>query len=279
VEILVPVSLSSLTALEVDAGGTVAALPLDAVRQILRIADHDIVRSAEKESIVHDGKVIPFMTLTRALRTKTDADRKRRAWSAIVLEASSGAAAIGVDRLLGTTSVVVRPLPALVEAEPVVAGASLDAEGNPQLVLDPEGLVATACLGRVPVPKTDSEKRTSVLVIDDSLTTRMLEQNILESAGYEVDMATSGEEGLVKAREKQYGLFLVDVEMPGIDGFEFVSRTQADTVLRTVPSILVTSRSAVEDRRRGEQAGARAYIVKGEFDQGHLLQTIRELIG
>jgi two-component system chemotaxis sensor kinase CheA len=279
VEILVPVSLSSLTALEVDAGGTVAALPLDAVRQILRIADHDIVRSAEKESIVHDGKVIPFMTLTRALRTKTDADRKRRAWSAIVLEASSGTAAIGVDRLLGTTSVVVRPLPALVGAEPVVAGASLDAEGNPQLVLDPEGLVATACLGGVPVPETDFEKRASVLVIDDSLTTRMLEQNILESAGYEVDMATSGEEGLVKAREKQYGLFLVDVEMPGIDGFEFVSRTQADTVLRTVPSILVTSRSAVEDRRRGEQAGARAYIVKGEFDQGHLLQTIRELIG
>jgi two-component system chemotaxis sensor kinase CheA len=279
VEILVPVSLSSLTALEVDAGGTVAALPLDAVRQILRIADHDIVRSAEKESIVHDGKVIPFMTLTRALRNKTDADRKRRAWSAIVLEASSGTAAIGVDRLLGTTSVVVRPLPALVGAEPVVAGASLDAEGNPQLVLDPEGLVATACLGGVPVPETDFEKRASVLVIDDSLTTRMLEQNILESAGYEVDMATSGEEGLVKAREKQYGLFLVDVEMPGIDGFEFVSRTQADTVLRTVPSILVTSRSAVEDRRRGEQAGARAYIVKGEFDQGHLLQTIRELIG
>jgi two-component system chemotaxis sensor kinase CheA len=279
VEILVPVSLSSLTALEVDAGGTVAALPLDAVRQILRIADHDIVRSAEKESIVHDGKVIPFMTLTRALRNKTDADRKRRAWSAIVLEASSGTAAIGVDRLLGTTSVVVRPLPALVGAEPVVAGASLDAEGNPQLVLDPEGLVATACLGGEPVPETDFEKRASVLVIDDSLTTRMLEQNILESAGYEVDMATSGEEGLVKAREKQYGLFLVDVEMPGIDGFEFVSRTQADTVLRTVPSILVTSRSAVEDRRRGEQAGARAYIVKGEFDQGHLLQTIRELIG
>jgi two-component system chemotaxis sensor kinase CheA len=279
VEILVPVSLSSLTALEVDAGGTVAALPLDAVRQILRIADHDIVRSAEKESIVHDGKVIPFITLARALRTKTDADRKRRAWSAIVLEASSGAAAIGVDRLLGTTSVVVRPLPALVEAEPVVAGASLDAEGNPQLVLDPEGLVATACLGGALVSETDSEKRASVLVIDDSLTTRMLEQNILESAGYEVDLATSGEEGLVKAREKQYGLFLVDVEMPGIDGFEFVSRTQADTVLRTVPSILVTSRSAVEDRRRGEQAGARAYIVKGEFDQGHLLQTIRELIG
>src|SRR6266481_729830 len=280
VEILVPVSLSSLTALQVDAGGMVVSLPLDAVQQIVRITDHDIVCSAEKESIVHHGKVIPFMTLTRALRMKTDdVERRRQAWSAIVLVASSGTAAIGVDRLLGASSLVVRPLPALVKAEPVVAGASLDAEGNPQLMLDPEGLVATSCLGKGPVLERDSEKRASVLVIDDSLTTRMLEQTILESAGYEVDLATSGEEALVKAREKQYGLFLVDVEMPGINGFEFVSRTQTDTVLRTVPSIMVTSFNAVEDRRRGEHAGARAYIAKGEFDQGHLLQTIRELIG
>jgi two-component system chemotaxis sensor kinase CheA len=118
-----------------------------------------------------------------------------------------------------------------------------------------------------------------VLVIDDSLTTRMLEQSILESAGYEVELATSAEEGLGKAREKQYGLFLVDVEMPGMDGFEFVTHTQSDPLLRAVPSILVTSRNAVEDRRRGEQAGARAYIVKGEFDQGYLLQKIREFMG
>jgi two-component system chemotaxis sensor kinase CheA len=122
-------------------------------------------------------------------------------------------------------------------------------------------------------------KRPSVLIIDDSLTTRMLEQSILESAGYEVDLATSGEEGLGKAREKQYGLFLVDVEMPGMDGFEFVSRTRADPVLGTIPSILVTSRNAVDDRRRGEQVGARAYIVKGEFDQELLLRKIREFVG
>ena len=118
-----------------------------------------------------------------------------------------------------------------------------------------------------------------VLVIDDSLTTRMLEQSILESAGYEVEVATSGEEGLEKARAKQYGLFLVDIEMPGMDGFEFVARTRADARLSTVPSILVTSRNSMEDRRRGEQAGARAYIVKGEFDQGYLLRMTRELFG
>ncbi len=158
-------------------------------------------------------------------------------------------------------------------------GASLDAEGNPQLVLDPEGLIAAAGREVMRTIKPVSVERTAVLVVDDSLTTRMLEQSILESAGYEVDLATSGEEGLDKARKRQYGLFLVDVEMPGIDGFEFVSRTQDDALLRTVPAILVTSRSALEDRRRGEQVGARGYIVKGEFDQGHLLKKIRELVG
>ncbi|MGB9466155.1 MAG: response regulator, partial [Candidatus Acidiferrum sp.] len=278
-EICVPVSLSALTALEVDAGGIVVALPVDSVRQTLRLADHEIAHSAEKDSIIYEGKVVPFLSLQRVLRRKNAGDQKRRFWSAIVLEASSGVAAIGVDRLLGTANIVVRSLPPLAVAEPMVTGASLDAEGDPQLVLDPEGLVVTARLGRTPVSEVAPAKRAPVLVIDDSLTTRMLEQSILESAGYEVEVATSGEEGLEKARAKQYGLFLVDVEMPGIDGFEFVSRTQADARLSAVPSILVTSRNAVEDRRRGEQVGARAYIVKGEFDQGYLLRMTRELIG
>jgi two-component system chemotaxis sensor kinase CheA len=266
-------------ALEVDAGGIVAALPLDSVRQTLRLADHDIARSADKDSIVYEGKVVPFLSLRRALRNNSTDDQKRRFWSAIVLEGPSGVAAIGVDRLLGTANIVVRPLPSLAVAEISVAGASVNAEGDPQLVLDPEGLVVTAHCGRSPVLEAAPVERASILVVDDSLTTRMLEQSILESAGYQVEVATSGEEGLEKARAKQYGLFLVDVEMPGMDGFEFVSRTQADARLSTVPSILVTSRSAVEDRRRGEEVGAHAYIVKGEFDQGYLLRKTRELIG
>jgi two-component system chemotaxis sensor kinase CheA len=273
------VSVSSLNALEVDAGGTVVALPLDAVRQTIRVADQDIARSVEKDSIVYQGKAIPFVPLSTTLHENPAADPKRRFWSAVVLEARCGVAAIGVDRLLGTRSIVVRSLPSFANAEAVVAGTSLDAEGNPQLALDPEGLIAAAYLGRARTMDMVASKRASVLVVDDSLTTRMLEQSILESAGYEVELATSGEEGLEKAHAKPHGLFLVDVEMPGMDGFEFVARTQGDAALRAVPAILVTSRSAVEDRRRGEQVGARGYIVKGEFDQRYLLRLIREFMG
>ena len=278
-EISVPVSLSSLLALEVDAGGMVAALPLEAVKETLRLADSDIARSAERDSIVVEGRVVPFLSLPGAVGEKGPGKRKRPFWSAIIVEGRSGTAAIGVDRLLGTANVVVRPLPSLAVVDTIVAGTSLNAEGDPELILDPDGLVVAASQGHGTLIEKPAAKRAPVLVIDDSLTTRMLEQSILESAGYEVEVATSGEEALEKARAKQYGLFLVDVEMPGMDGFEFVSQTRADARLNAVPSILVTSRNSIEDRRRGEQAGARAYIVKGEFDQGYLLRMTRELFG
>jgi two-component system chemotaxis sensor kinase CheA len=122
-------------------------------------------------------------------------------------------------------------------------------------------------------------ERAPILVIDDSLTTRMLERSILESAGYEVDVATSGEEGFEKARQKRYALFLVDIEMPGMDGFTFIERTRADPALRDIPAILVSSRSSPEDRRRGEEVGALDYMIKSEFDQGALLGRIREQVG
>jgi two-component system chemotaxis sensor kinase CheA len=197
----------------------------------------------------------------------------------VIVDGRAGRAAVAVDRLLGVGEVVVRALPGLLEADAIVTGASLDNDGNPKLLLDADGIVAAAQLGGRRVEDAAAPARRPILVIDDSLTTRMLEQNILESAGYAVDVATSAEEALVKARSAAYSLFLVDVEMPGMDGFEFVERTRADAELGRVPAILVTSRGDVDDRRRGQRAGARGYIVKGEFDQERLLSMIRELVG
>jgi len=175
---------------------------------------------------------------------------------------------------------VLRPLPPLSGSSPLVSGASLDAEGHPKLILDARGLVDAAHRTRTTSRAMEAPSpRAPILVVDDSLTTRMLEQSILESAGYAVELATSAEQAEAKARESAYSLFLVDVEMPGMDGFEFVSRTRADPQTRAIPAILVTSRDAPEDRRRGAEVGASGYVVKGEFDQGHLLGTIRQLIG
>jgi two-component system chemotaxis sensor kinase CheA len=196
----------------------------------------------------------------------------------VVVRGSSGVAVVGVDRLLGTASVVLRSLPELAPSSAIVAGASLDAEGRPRLVLDPDALVLAAGQ-RVTAERATDVQRAPILVIDDSLTTRMLERSILESAGYEVDIATSGEEAFEKARRTRYALFLVDIEMPGMDGFTFIERTRADPALRDIPAILVSSRASPEDRRRGDEVGALDYMVKSEFDQGALLARIRGQLG
>lgn len=272
----VPLSIVALDALIVEAAGMVASIPLDNVQRTLRHGMQEIARTAHGDSMVHDGKVIPFTSLSRVLQPAAP-PRTGRFGSAVIIEGAGAVAAIGVDRLLGTARVVLRPLPAFTPAAPAVAGASLDVEGRPQLVLDPDGLVREAQRAGAQ-PQPNDIVRKSVLVVDDSLTTRMLEQSILESAGYIVHAAVSAEQGLEQARRHRYALFLVDVEMPGMDGFTFIERTRADPALRDVPAILVTSRSSPEDRRRGQEVGAQGYIVKSEFAQAEFLQRVHELV-
>ncbi len=278
IDLVVPLSLASLEGLLVEAAGLSVVIPLDAVRGTVSLAANQVTRSPRGDSVSYQGKVIPLLSLGRVFRGSTSRPRNDASASVVILQAESGMAAIAVEGLHGIANVVLRPLPPLTPAAPLIAGASLDEEGNPRLVLDAEALV-TEAQNATAAEAAPEVRRPPVLVIDDSLTTRMLEQSILESAGYEVDVATSGEEAIEKARRKRYALFLVDIEMPGLDGFGFIERTRADPVLRDIPSILVTSRASPEDRRRGEEVGARAYIVKSEFEQAELLGRLQELMG
>jgi two-component system chemotaxis sensor kinase CheA len=277
-ELVIPRSVSSVEALIVKAdtaGGTIA-IPLDGVRRILRLAGADIASAASGASILYDQTAVPFIPLAVALGGTNWSFG--RAWTALVVEATNGVAAIGVERLVGTARTVVRPLPDRLDASPIVVGASLDAEGNPQLILDADCLVAAAH-GARPVEDGPAPAKRPVLVVDDSLTTRMLEQSILESAGYDVAVASSGEEALDLVRTKPFSLILCDVEMPGIDGFTFIERLRSEVSLRDIPAILVSSRAAPEDRQRGRDVGARGYIVKSEFNQAELLTMIRPMVG
>src|SRR5260221_1559365 len=196
-EIVVPSSLASLEALLVESAGTIAAIPLDAVRNTLRLTADDISWESVSATVSYDGHAIPFRPLVASLTGATSATDRN--WTAVILRGETELAAIGVDRLLGTGRAVVRPLPDDAPSNGIVAGVFLDSEGNPQLVLDADGLVeqiqrADAAWSAAELP------RHKVLVIDDSLTTRMLEQSILETAGYEVEGAQSGEEAREKAR-------------------------------------------------------------------------------
>jgi two-component system chemotaxis sensor kinase CheA len=279
VEIVVPVLLSSVEALVVEAAGARAAIPLEAVVKTMRLVRGNVAGSPDGEAVPYEGSLIPFAALAGLIGEGEGEGSgvPRDKSSAVVFSAGGRPAAIGVDRLLEVTTVLVRSLSPLAPVHSIVAGVFIDADGNPHPVLDPERLVEAVRHAERAAPPSPSP-RLPILVVDDSLTTRMLEQSILESAGYAVDLATSGEEALEMARRQSYGLFLVDVEMTGMDGFEMLERLQSDPDLRRIPAILVTSRSSAEDRRRGEEVGARAYVVKSEFDQVDLLKRIGSLV-
>lgn len=280
VEICVPVSIESLAVLAADAHGLAVLIPFGAIRQVVRAAAGELVSSATGAALLVGDQLIPFQPLGSVLGLigpKRESS-KPRPCSVVIVEAGGSRAAIGVDRLKEVRNVVVRFLPTLCGPVPLVAGATLNGMGNPELVLDAERLVAAVLAGSGPQAQSVSPSQPTVLVVDDSLTTRMLEQNILEAAGFRVELATSGEEGLQRAREKPHSLFVVDVEMPGMNGFELLRRFQGDPQLQGTPAIMVTSRASPDDRRSAQEAGARGYIVKSEFDESRLLQIVRDLI-
>ena len=272
--VTVPVSLSSMPVLVVGAGELCAAIPLDAVRRVQRLEIGAVARLGEREAVLHAGRPVPLLRLEAWVSAGAEAPAEPR--SAVIVEAERSLAAVGVDRVLGASHVVLQPIAAITGALPAL-GALLDSDGVPVPVLDPAALVAAASAARSRPGRAAAPPK-SVLVIDDSLTTRMLEQSILSSAGYHVDAVSSAEEGLELARVTSYDLFVVDVEMPGMDGFAFVAQTKAEPALSAVPSIIVSSRASDADKRRGAVAGARAYMVKSEFAEEGFLELVRGLV-
>jgi two-component system chemotaxis sensor kinase CheA len=277
VEMCVPVSLASVTALRLEACGTTACIPFDGVRKSARIRESELVSSNNGMFFMHNDRAIPYITLAEVLQLPSSKRDSRKRISAIVLESDAGLAVLGAERLHSTASVLVQTLPAWVDAHDTVLGAFLNENGAPEVLLDTNVIIKQANSRRTAHAEAPPAAH-HILVIDDSLTTRMLEQSILESAGFRVDLASSAEDGLVKAREQKYALFLVDVEMPGMSGFEFIEHIRTQPDLCAIPCILVTSRNEPEDHARGKRAGAQAYIVKNEFNQDFLLQTIRGLV-
>ena len=276
---------------EPDDAGALIALPLRQVRQARRVGAEDFSGAL---AVWHQGRRIPYVPLPDVLgRPEDPTAAEQRGRTVLVLDGRNGPVAIGVSRLVGTAEVAVRALPALAPVPPLLCGIWIDIDGRARPVLDPVELAAAATSRRVPlslatgVPTAgpvlpaaavSHPEQTTILIVDDSLTTRMLERSILQAAGYRVEEAGSAEEGLVMATRKRYAVAVVDVEMPGLDGFAFIEQTRARPELRPMPCVLVTTKASPEDRERGRAAGARGHIDKGEFHQGQLLDLIAGLV-
>jgi two-component system chemotaxis sensor kinase CheA len=201
----------------------------------------------------------------------------------IVLGLGDARVAFRVDEILGEQEILVKNLGPQLARVRNVAGASMLGTGQVVPVLNVADLLKSA-VSHVAAPhapaadKPASGNKQSILVAEDSITSRSLLKNILESAGYAVTTAVDGMDALTTLKSAAFDLVVSDVEMPRMDGFDLTTRIRADRQLAALPVVLVTALESREHRERGIDAGANAYIVKSSFDQSNLLEIVRRLI-
>jgi two-component system sensor histidine kinase and response regulator WspE len=182
----------------------------------------------------------------------------------------------------------VRPTDPRLGKIPNISTASVLEDGWPVLIIDVEDLVRSIDnllqgrrfkLTEATASDTTSRRTKRILVVDDSVTVRELERQLLESRGYAVDVAVDGMDGWNAVRSVQYDLVISDVDMPRMDGIQLVSQIKRDSGLRTLPVIIVSYKDREEDRIRGLDAGASSYLTKSSFHDQRFLDTVSDLIG
>jgi CheY-like chemotaxis protein len=236
--------------------------------------------------ITRHGQSLPLLDLGDALAVP--GDREPRA--ALIVRHGDRQIAWSVDRLEGETELVIKDLGSFLRRVPGVSGATIAGDGNVVVLLDLRDIgeralgVGGTALPRpraVPVAAAAPEgPKARVLVVEDSLGVRELERVILEGAGYHVETAVDGLDGASRLREGQPAdVVISDVEMPGMSGFELTRTIRRTKGWEQVPVVIMTSLGNEEDRRMGLEAGASAYLLKGEFDQAELVETVRRLVG
>jgi two-component system, chemotaxis family, sensor kinase CheA len=278
-----PPTPATIRALMVRVGAHRFAIPSAHVERVQRISKADIRQVDGRSVIVLPDGPVPVHTLAAVLGPPLEAHAVEGTALAAIVSAGSRRAALIVDEALDEAEVVVRPLDVDDGAVPHALGGAILPTGAVALVLAaPALLAAGARSGTAIAPSFAMERdapRRRVLVADDSITTRTLEQSVLESAGYDVITAVNGEDAWQKLEREGADMVVADVEMPRMDGFGLCRRIRASERFRTLPIALVTGLSSDEDRARGMEAGADAYIVKSSFDQATLLDTVQQLIG
>jgi len=243
-----------------------------------------------RESIVLDGKAVSLARLDQALHLPSAALPQDPSASLSVVVVASGDRRIAftIDRVLFEREVLVKNLGRQLVRVRNVAAATVLGSGRVVPILNIRDLLASAVTqsgGTLTQPsqRTDSTagatpETKSILIVEDSITSRMLLKNILESGGYHVTTAVDGQDGLTTLKTNRFDLVVSDVQMPRMDGYQLTSRIRQDKDLAELPVILVTSLGSREDRERGIEAGASAYIIKTSFDQSNLLETVKRLI-
>jgi two-component system chemotaxis sensor kinase CheA len=287
----VPLTLSTTRCLLVRALDGTQAIPLELIERTALIRPEQILTVQGQPTIRLDGRAVSLFWRERA------SPRVKEKTPVVIFQTRGGLVAFPVDALLGEQELVVKPFPALLPPVPTMTGASTLPSGEVVLILNPidlidryarqaEEVLATLAaiapsmspLGSDPAG-SQPQRPLRILVAEDSLTTRTLVRNILQAAGYEVVVTADGAVAWEALQTERFDLLVSDIEMPNLDGIALTERIRATPSIASLPVILVTARAAADDRVRGMQAGADAYITKGDFRQSELLDTLYRLLG
>jgi len=281
---VVPLTLATFRGVLISVGGHLFVLPSANVERVVRVRKDEIQTVENRETLSFDGHAVSLVRLGAVLEFETTADRvygESPYLQIAVLGSAGKRMAFLVEEVLQEQEILVKNLgPQLLRVRNI-AGATVLGTGKVAPVLNVQDLMISA-VKVAPTPAETTvggpQKSLSILVVEDSITARTLLKTILESAGYEVATAVDGIDAFTALKTTEFNLVVSDVEMPRMNGFDLTAKIRTDKRLSDLPVVLVTARESREDRERGIDVGANAYVVKSSFEQSNLLEVIRRLI-
>ena len=284
--LMLPLSFALIRGLQVEAGGRVCILPAANVESTALLPRGEVRRVEHRDTVLLDGELFSLVSLAAVLGLGERGRREGEARQQVVLlRATDKRIAFAVDQVVGVQEVLVKPLGSQLSRVRNVAGATVLGNGSVVPILNINDLMRSALLPPARgIPRAGEgsrakPKRLCVLVAEDSITSRTLLKNILESSGYQVSTAIDGSDALSQLKTGSFDIVVSDVEMPRLDGFGLTAAIRGDDRWAGLPVILVTGLESRTDRERGIEVGANAYVVKSSFDQGSLVEVIQKLTG
>lgn len=289
VRIQLPITLATTRVLIAKMDGRLFALPTEQVGSAHFVPREQIFTIEGRETIALGGAVLPVFLLSELLGLAVEPEKRQERGEGgakkvpcIVLCAGEQEIGLLVDELIEEQEVVLRAQSGMLKRVPNVTGATILETGEVCPVLNGQDLIKSARKHQAhasrPSPAGPPAAKKIVLLVEDSITTRTLEKRILEDAGYEVATAVDGLDALDKLGMRAFDAIVSDISMPNLDGIALTVKVRLDKRHQELPIILVTALASDEDKRRGVEAGANAYITKPAFDQKILLDCLARLV-
>lgn len=289
IQIELPVTMATLTAFLVQSARQTFALPMSVVNAVICKNSSEILQAHECSTILHNGKNIPVYNLAHLLNIK-DTQEKREINTIIIIETANKTIGVIVNKLLGEQEILHKKLSPPLYRIKNISGVTTLATGETCLILNANDLIKSSTLQNAkkiaitqPQSNLIEEKKSklmqkNILVIDDSITTRTLEKNILSSAGFTVVTANNPIEAMKKINETHFDIILTDIEMPEMSGFEFLSQMKDNELYANIPIVIMSSLGDENQKRKAHSLGAEKYVVKGEFNQKIFIDMVSNIL-